>query len=191
MSERPGQSQALEGRYAVTSFDETRFRTPLYTVAEAARIVNVPVSTLATWTRGYVRRFPDRPAVSGDAVVTHVSTVGPRQPSIPFVGLAEALVLAAVRRSGVSMHCVCPALRQLQEGLGVAHALAPQRLYTDGAELLFEYSDQHAADEDVRLARNLVVARNGQRVFVVVIEAYLRRIEHGVDGFGADPRAGL
>ena len=33
----------------VTSSDPLRFTTPLYTVAEAARIVDVPASTLATW----------------------------------------------------------------------------------------------------------------------------------------------
>ena len=174
-----------ERRCAVTSFDQTRFRTPLYTVAEAARIVDVPASTLNTWAQGYVRRSLGRPAVSGDPVVTHLPASGPRQPSIPFVGLAEALVLAAVRRSGVPMQRIRPALRQLQEGLGVEHALASQKLYTDGAELLFDYGEQHAADEEGRLAQNLVVVRNGQRVFTEVIEAYLRRIEYGADGYAS------
>jgi hypothetical protein len=95
------------------------------------------------------------------------------------------LVLAAVRRSGVPMQRIRPALRQLQEGLGVEHALASQKLYTDGAELLFDYGEQHAADEEGRLAQNLVVVRNGQRVFTEVIEAYLRRIEYGADGYAS------
>lgn len=38
-----------------TTTDQTRFELPLYTVAEAARIVDVPPSTLATWAKGYVR----------------------------------------------------------------------------------------------------------------------------------------
>lgn len=32
--------------------DRLRFDIPLYTIREAARIVDVPVSTLATWAQG-------------------------------------------------------------------------------------------------------------------------------------------
>lgn len=78
-----------------------RFEVPLYTITEAARIVDVPVSTLTNWAQGYVRRFQDRPKVVGDPIVTYLEPEGPRRPSIPFVGLTEATVLAAVRRSGV------------------------------------------------------------------------------------------
>ena len=42
-----------------------RFDTPLYTVAEAARYLDVPPSTLATWAHGYVRRPPGRAEVHG------------------------------------------------------------------------------------------------------------------------------
>lgn len=49
-----------------------RFDIPLYTTTEAARIVDVPVSTLTTWAQGYVRRFPDRPDVVGDPIVTYL-----------------------------------------------------------------------------------------------------------------------
>jgi uncharacterized protein (DUF433 family) len=108
-----------------------------------------------------------------------------RQPTISFVGLAEALVLAAVRRSGVTMQRIRPALRQLQVDIGLDHALASRKLYTDGAELLFDYGEHHSGTDEGRLARNLVVIRNDQRVFVEVIESYLRRIEYAVDGYAA------
>ena len=50
--------------------DRTRFEVPLYTVAEAARIVAVPSSTLAAWAKGYSRHFAGRATVTGDPVVT-------------------------------------------------------------------------------------------------------------------------
>ncbi len=109
-----------------------RFEIPLYTIAEAARIVDVPASTLTTWAQGYVRRFPDRPDVVGDPIVTYLEPNGPRRPSIPFVGLTEVTVLAAVRRSGVPMQRIRPALRALETGLSLEHALASKSLYTDG-----------------------------------------------------------
>lgn len=38
-----------------------RFTTPLYTVMEAARYLDVPASTLAAWTHGYRRNAAGRP----------------------------------------------------------------------------------------------------------------------------------
>jgi uncharacterized protein (DUF433 family) len=168
----------------VASNDLFRFTVPLYTVADAARIVGVPASTLSSWAQGYVNRFPDRPDVVGTAIVTHLPPAGQRQPTIPFVGLAEALVLAAVRKSGVPMQRIRPALRQLQTDIGIEHALASRKLYTDGAELLFDYATHRAGSEEQAI-RNLVVVRNGQRVFVDVIEAYLSRIEYAEDGYAS------
>jgi uncharacterized protein (DUF433 family) len=169
----------------VASNDSIRFAVPLYTVAEAARIVGVPSSTLASWSHGYVRKFSNRPNVVGSPIITQLGAAAPRQPSIPFVGLAEALVLAAVRRSGVPMQRIRPALLQLQNDIGIDHALASRRLHTDGAELLFGYGEHHSESDEARLVRNLVVIRNGQRVFVDVIEAYLSRIEYASDGYAS------
>jgi len=169
----------------VTTSDPIRFAVPLYTVADAARIVGVPASTLATWSNGYVRKFSDRSHVVGSSIITHLPQTGYREPTIPFVGLAEALVLAAVRQSGVPMQRIRPALKQLQADIGVQHALASRKLYTDGAELLFDYVEHHAGTDEARLVRSLVVVRNGQRVFKEVIEAYLSRIEYASDGYAA------
>jgi len=163
--------------------DHLRFEVPLYTVTDAARIVDVPVSTLSTWAQGYTRRFPDRPDVVGDPIITYVRPEGPRRPSIPFVGLTEATVLAAIRRSGVPMQRIRPALRAIEARMGIDHALASRRLYTDGAELLYDYAESHPDSEDGRAALHLVVVRSGQRVFTEIIQEYLRRIEYASDGY--------
>jgi uncharacterized protein (DUF433 family) len=81
------------------------------------------------------------------------------------------------------MQRIRPALDQLEKELGVSHALASRKLYTDGAEVLFDYSEHHKDPAEARSARDLVVIRNGQRVFVEVIEEYLRRIQYGADGY--------
>ncbi len=165
--------------------DDFRFSVPLYTVGEAARIVDVPPSTLAGWARGYVRRFPDRPDVIGQPVITCLPSRTRQQPSLPFVGLAEALVLAAARSSGVSMQRVRPALDELQHQIGIAHALASRRLYTDGAELLYDYDEACRAAGSACEPTDLVVVRSNQRVFVDALESYLRRIEYGPDGYAS------
>ncbi|WP_374222850.1 hypothetical protein [Williamsia sp. CHRR-6] len=67
-------------------------------------------------------------------------TPGHRGPSIPFIGLAEGYALAALRRSGVPLQRIRPALEQLDRKMGIAHALASEGLFTDGAEIIFDYS---------------------------------------------------
>lgn len=160
---------------------DLRFDTPLYTVAEGARALDVPASTFATWVKGYVRRPPGRKRVVGAPIVTALE-VRPGEPAIPFVGLAEGMVLAAVRRAGVPLQRVRPALEVLAKEIGVAHALASRALYTDGAELLFDYA-QHAPGPEAAAASELVVVRSGQRVFHEVVADYLRRIDYAPDGY--------
>jgi hypothetical protein len=101
---------------------------------------------------------------------------------IPFIGLAEGLVLTALRRSGVALQRIRPALSRLAADFVLDHALASRRLYTDGAEVLFDYADDEDPDT-ARAVRSLVVVRNGQRVFNEVVEAYLQRVEYGPDGY--------
>lgn len=60
--------------------DELRFETPLYTVAEAARFLDVPVSTFATWAHGYEAHPKSHPVIKGEPILTvDVSTT--RSPS--------------------------------------------------------------------------------------------------------------
>jgi uncharacterized protein (DUF433 family) len=169
----------------MTTTDDLRFEIPLYTVSDAARIVGVPASTLATWAKGYVRRPPGRPALSGDPVITYRGPERHGAPVIPFVGLAESMALAAVRRSGVPMQRIRPALDALEQEIGIEHALACSRLYSDGAELLFEYGDRHRGSSEGDSALELVVVRSGQTVFAEALAAYLSRIEYGPDGYAS------
>ena len=133
-----------------------RFATPLYSVTEAARYLDVPASTFATWTHGYRRRPAGRREVVGGPVLTALPRSGVRAPIILFIGLAEGLVLAAMRRSGVPLQRIRPALERLEEESGLAHALASQRLYTDGAEVLFDYAESADDPTAARAARELV-----------------------------------
>ncbi len=163
--------------------DETgidRFRDPLYTVTEASRYLGTPDSTLRDWVHGY-RRRQSRTTIAGAPLLTTV-LMPARRPNIPFVGLAEGMVLAAMRASGVPLQRIRPAVARLQSEIGLEHALASKRLFTDGAEVLYDYADR--GDDDVAVAaRELVVVRHGQRVFNDVVEGYLRRVEFGADGY--------
>jgi uncharacterized protein (DUF433 family) len=146
-------------------------------VAGAARIVGMPTSTLSSWAKGYERRFADRPPVTMGPVITAVEPLYPGGPSIPFVGLVEAMVVQAFRRTGLPLQRVRRALEVLAHQGELEHALVSQKLYTDGANVLYDYAIG-AGDGLIRL---LTVVDSGQRVFHEVVDAYLRRIHFGDD----------
>jgi uncharacterized protein (DUF433 family) len=115
--------------------------------------------------------------VIGPPIITALPRRAARLPVIPFIGLAEGAVLSGIRRRGVPMQRIRPALAQLDERFGLSHALASRRLYADGAEVLFDYA---AATDDpglVRAARELVVVRNGQLAFNEVPASDLQHLE--------------
>lgn len=84
------------------------------------------------------------------------------------------MVLAAFRETGLPLQRIRPALERLEQQMGIEHALASRHLYTDGAEVLFDYAEAQR-DKQLRL---LTVVRSGQRVFHDIIEQYLKRIEY-------------
>lgn len=163
--------------------DDVRFAVPLYTVAEAARYVRVPSSTFRAWARGYeVNAEPGR-RVSGAPVITAIPTDRGR-PSIPFIGLAEGLVLAAFRKAGVSLQHIRQAVPVLEAEVGLDHALASRRLYSDGAVILYDYAASAAVDtEAAEDLAGLTRVVDGQQVFADVVRDYLHRITYGDDGF--------
>jgi uncharacterized protein (DUF433 family) len=157
---------------------DARFTKPLYSVTEAAAYVGVARSTFDTWARGYERRPRGRRSVHGEPLLTTTAKSGL---TIPFVGLAEAMVLAAFRETGLPLQRIRPALDRLRDEHELHHALASQQLYSDGANVLFDYARAHD-DKQLRL---LTVVSSGQRVFHEVIDRYLRRITYGPDGFAS------
>jgi uncharacterized protein (DUF433 family) len=151
--------------------NDPHFTAPLYSKAEAARIIRVPRSTLSSWagapasgrkttittkhghgsdptteTRfdAVVRGEPER----GLITVAEPST--PHGPTVPFIGLTEAYVLAAFRQSGVPMQRIRPAIRRLEQEIGLTQALASERLRTDGAEVLWDYGQETDDQADFR-----------------------------------------
>lgn len=154
--------------------DKRRFETPLYTTAEAARLVGMSPSTLSTWASGCERQHPGRAATHQPPVITSIPASS-GSPSIPFIGLVESTVVQAFRESGLPMQRIRRALQVLAQQGGIEHALASRRLYTDGADILFDYAER-AGDKQLRL---LTVVHSGQRVFHEVIEQYLKRITFG------------
>ncbi len=160
-----------------------RFETPLYGVGEAAGYLDVPPSTFATWAYGYQRRRAGDGVIVARPVITAVRPAHRHEAAVPFIGLAEAYALAAFRQAGVPMQRIRPAIEALDRELGLKYALASRRLYTDGAEIVYDYAQHAGETPEGESARELVVVRNNQRVFAEVVERYLRRVDFAADGY--------
>src|SRR5215212_5046861 len=53
--------------------------------------------------------------------------------------------------AGVPLQRIRPAVEVLEKEIGVDHALASKRLYTDGAEVLFDYANKRGEREVMEL----------------------------------------
>jgi len=159
---------------APLSKTDARVSEPLFTVREAAIFLGVKPSTFQDWAHGY--RHHKAVVLSLPARHGH--------PNVPFIGLAEGLVLAAFRQTGVPLQRIRPALAYLDKEIGLQNALASRGLYSDGAEVLYDYAARHEV-EDIS---GLVVVRKQQKVFVPIVQQYLRRISYAADGWADELR---
>jgi len=162
---------------------DLRFDVPLYTLTDASKHLIVPRSTLETWANGYERRPKATAVVKGEPIITTVPQVLRGSATLPFVGIAEAYVLNAFRRAGVPMQRIRPSIDWLVQNVG-SHALASRDLYTDGAEVLWDFA-QHSGkgSPDDRVVKHLIVPRSGQYVFKDIVQHYLMQISFDDDKF--------
>ena len=153
--------------------DDPRMSRAIFTLREAAGYLDVPKSTIHAWAR---------PA-TGEPLITVFPGRG-AQATVPFIGFAEAYVLAVFRRAGVPLQRIRPAVDALAKSIGLEHALASKRLYTDGAEVLYDYAAERNEDDLLEL----VVVRNGRRQFSEVVREYLKRITYAGDSWASRVR---
>lgn len=149
--------------------NDPRLARAIFTLRETAGYLDVPKSNIQRWARPPGAKHP---------LITCFPAHG-REATVPFIGFAEAFVLSSFRRAGVPLQRIRPAVEVLEKEIGVDHALASKRLYTDGAEVLFDYANKRGERE----VMDLVVIRTQQRQFAGVVKDYLKRIHYGGDGW--------
>lgn len=150
---------------------------PRYTLADAARWLAVPRSTVIRWTR---------PGSGGDPPLVPRASASTRSgdPVLTFLGLADAAVLAAFHHAGVAVGRAGPAFRAAAAHLAVPHALASARFRTDGAALFDALATDPAGPPGVRrAARRLIVRRHGRPAFPAAVEAFWSAVRWDADGY--------
>ncbi len=131
-----------------------------YTVAEAAAIVRVPVSTLKTW-------------IHGEGNPNGLVVLPRSRPRLlAFSHLVEAFVLAAVRRAhGVTLQRVRRAVNYVKRDLEISRPLIHAKFKTNGVDLFIE-----------QWGKLVNASRGGQVAMRESLESSLLRVDWDRDG---------
>lgn len=165
----------------MTKAPQTDFReTPLYTAAEAAHYLRLPVSTVRAWAFGQGQRK------DGSRRFKPVIGLSSRQGKLlSFINLVELFVLSAIRRRhGVALPQVRKALDYLKKSFPSPHPLADNEFQTNGVDLFVE-----------KFGEYLNLSRDGQIEIKELIEARLRCVLRDEAGMPLklylSPRSGI
>lgn len=136
---------------------------PLYTYPEAAKVLDIPSSTLRAWTIGQYYRHAGK-RLRFEPLISRPDHDDTR---LSFANLLEAFVLRALRvEHGVSLGTIRNALDIAQNELGVDRLLIDRRLRTEAGRL---FLDRISELEDLSPHRQFAMRE--------VVMSYLRRIK--------------
>lgn len=139
---------------------------PAYPLVTAAEYLRLPKETLRSWIAGR-----SSAALGSDRSSPLIVVAGPPA-TLSFWNLAEAFVLAAIRRQhGVPLQKVRKALKYVERELGVTQPLIREEFRTDGVELFIE-----------RCGGLINASREGQLAIREALEARLERIDFDAEG---------
>lgn len=134
---------------------------PLYTAAEAARYLDIPVATVRSWAKG--RAYPTK---RGTRQFKPIVVPADSDGMLSFRNLVELQVLRALRvKHGVRLETIRKAIDFMRRFYKVDHPLADDRMRTDGKDLF------------VSFVESVVRTRDGQLLLDKVVAEHLARIE--------------
>ncbi len=153
------------GFLAVSTLDR-----PLYSYAEAARLLGLPTETLRRWLEGSTRAgvvYPPviRPEATGSDSVTWGEFV-------------EAGLLRGYRKKKVPLQRMRPFIEGMREQWGVPYPLAHFQPLINNKQLVYELQKQTLLDPALYLVR----AEGGQMLWEPPVRDFLERVEFDPSG---------
>lgn len=137
---------------------------PFYSIAQAARYVGLPRTTLRDWVRG--RKYK---TVNGD--IRKANLINPVDINIPmlsFDNLIEAHVLRSLRsKEELPMYKIREALDYAQSEMGIERLLIRKELQTDGKSLFLK-----------KIFELIDLNKGGQLAMDELVNSHLKRIEY-------------
>lgn len=146
---------------AQTNLWRERLRAPAYRVAEAARYARTTTQTIGNWQR-----------IRGN----RRGAIGVRWAQMPlsYLQLIEVGVVAAMRKSGVTLQKIRQAREYLCEQFSSEFPFAHYRFKTDGKSLFMDYEQIEASAKEKLLALN----EHGQLAWNEVLSHLLQEFEY-------------
>jgi uncharacterized protein (DUF433 family) len=141
---------------------------PRYSVEEAARYLKIPVTTLASWTRGYTRTDKHGHRVRYSGVIR---LADPQRGLLSFFNLAEAYVLRFARSKHVSLKRIRLAVEYIRSVHDGEHPLLHPKLATSHGSIFIR-----------ELGLLLNASRHGQLAMKQILAKHLSAIRRGPDG---------
>jgi uncharacterized protein (DUF433 family) len=143
----------------------------VYSIAEAARLLGLPLATAKRWLDGYTyRKKAYRPVVRVEPTGSEIVT---------WAEFVELGYLREYRAKEVSLQKLRPAVDRLRAEFGAKYPLAHARPFIDQSrELLLEIQQETKLDRRLYM----VVSRGGQLVLTPPAEAFLDKVEFIGDG---------
>jgi uncharacterized protein (DUF433 family) len=142
---------------------------PLYTIAQAARVVRIHPATLRTWALG--RSYPTQ--AGHKSWTPLIRAADPKKGMLSFANLVELHVLSTLRGKQVRVDRIRNATHFIREKMKTDHPLADVDTQTDCVNVYVEYMDR------------LINASSSQTEPRPLIERYLQRIERDENGLAA------
>jgi len=145
----------------------------IYSLPEAARLLEVPTQTVTQWlygrdyfSNGEHRRVdpifsPELPIIEGHK-------------SISFKDLIELRFIKIFRNNGISLQKIKKAFEEAKQTLETAHPFSTRRFYTDGKEIFLKFAKDPAKRDSVKILGLLTRQYN----FPEIIEPYLRDLDY-------------
>lgn len=136
---------------------------PNYSAGKAARYLNIPYSTIRSWTVGYKYEITD-----GKKHCQPIINVEIKKPlTLSFINLIEVHVLRGIRQHHqVDLVKVRTALDYIDEQLKIPHPLVHQEFFTDGVDLFIEH-----------YGKLINASSNAQVILKNALKEHLKRVE--------------
>lgn len=109
----------------------------VYTLAEAARLTEVPAPRIRRWTQGYTYRYRGSRRSTPPAIASGMTHIG-GVPALEFQDLLEVRFLNAFREAGVGWKAIRIASQRAKELLGRHRPFSTRIFKTDGRTILAE-----------------------------------------------------
>lgn len=146
----------------------------LYTIAEAAKILQLPVEKLRRWAKGYYYSTQDSQRQESSALLRHEYPELSEQGIITFIEMIELYLIAKFREYGVSMQMIRKVASRIASRHQTNHPFAVMGLRTDGRIIIGEMGQ---ANEKEHSDHYLEELHNCQIVFDIAEQFLYPRVD--------------